>query len=88
MNNRQKKKIFKQKLYTLSKQNDYVILEYDIHKITSYYINEYGNFLTKTLNINNLICIPNSLTLKDISKENLNKIIENMQGFLKQNDKC
>ena len=63
MNYRQSKKMFKQKVYGL-KDNDYIIMEYDINKINPQMLDFIYNMLHKKLKKDNFIMIPNAISIK------------------------
>lgn len=81
MNYRQSKKMFKQKVYGL-KDNDYIIMEYDINKINPQMLDFIYNMLHKKLKKDNFIMIPNATSMKSIDNKYVKQIRDKLSELL------
>jgi hypothetical protein len=70
MNKRQHKKNFINKVYGLSLNNDYVIIEFDPYKIRPEDLYEWVRLITTRIH-NKLVVVPNCLHLKQNNDENV-----------------
>ena len=81
MNYRQSKKMFKQKVYGL-KDNDYIIMEYDMDKVNPQILDFIYNMLYKELKKDNFIMIPNAISIKSVDKKYVKQIRDKLSELL------
>ena len=81
MNYRQSKKMFKRKVYGL-KNNDYIIMEYDMDKVSPRGLSYIYSQINKNITINNLILIPKGITMTSMSKNQVKQIRDKLSELL------
>ena len=81
MNYRQSKKMFEQKVYGL-KDNDYIIMEYDMDKVNPQILDFICDMLYKELKKDNVIMIPNAISIKSVDKKYVKQIRDKLSELL------
>ena len=81
MNYRQSKKMFKRKVYGL-KDNDYIIMEYDMDKVNPQILDFVCDMLYKELKKDNVIMIPNAISIKSVDKKYVKQIRDKLSELL------
>jgi len=82
---KQSNKIIKKIQKLTLKENDFIILEFDMHKIRNDTIQHFFDNVKSKIKTENIIGIPSGISIKPFDKESIIKHLENILENLKNN---